>query len=189
MKYNPEFEKAIMRHFNEVAVEYGFEMKYDREIKPDEIQLLNDKCIVRFIYDMGAVACDLIDPREKKLRESMPRKGVGPAGFPVYPAIGVWEFLYPNDAINYRYAEWDVDGQVRAKKKLLLERLTNVLNGDFSWTDDFKINETRISKKIEYMMTHWDSDNPVRIGFRNGNLNWEKEFDAYKDYLDKLQKR
>ena len=182
----PGFYETIIGQFTDVIEEYKFELRRGLNETRDELQLVNDKCIVRFLADAGLVLCDFTNPVEKAQRESMPRKGVGPVGFPTYPAFSVWKFLYPNDKVNYSYDGRDLDGQVQAKKRLLLERLTNVLGGDFSWAEDFKVNNARLSRKVEYMMTHWAMDNPVRERFRKGNPEWEKDFDEYKAYLDSL---
>jgi hypothetical protein len=116
----------------------------------------------------------------------VPRIGQGPVGYPTYSTFSVWKFLYPDDQVNYSCGWVPLDQQVSGLKKLLLERLSNVLGGDFSWVEDFKVNNARLSRKIEYMMAHWAMDNPVRERFRKGNPEWEKDFDAYMAYLDAL---
>ena len=177
MDSTQEFETTIIKYFKEIISDFNLEWKYGPSGKHDEIQLYNEKCMVRFIYDKGLVLCDFISPEEKLRRESVIRKDGFPSGFPVYSAYSVWKFLYPHDKINYNYIGWDIDEQVLAYKNILLERLTNVLRGDFSWAGDYKTNDNRISKKLEYMMTHWESDHPIRIKFKEGNSDWERDFD------------
>lgn len=136
MGNNEQFESAIARNFKDVIIDLQFEVRY---VRFDEIQFQNDKCILRFIFDTGRVLCDFINPEEKRASESNKRKDGMPNGFPVYPVHSIWKFLYPHDSKNFSYEGWDIDGQVLAIKKLLLERLTNVLNGDFSWTNNLTV--------------------------------------------------
>ncbi len=186
MEKNLEFENSVLSVFSDVISQFNLniEKKYKNNY---EIKLHNDKCIIRFIYDMGIIECDFIDPIEKKEKESNKRLDGFPIGVPVYEIYSVWEFLFPNDKTSYRYSGWDIEEQLKAKKNLLLKKLINVLNGDFSWAKAYKENDNRISRKIEYMESYWAMDNPVRIKFNNGDPDWEEAFDEYKDYLDKLQ--
>jgi len=83
----------------------------------------------------------------------------------------------------------NIYSQMENANRLISERLSNILKGDFSWVLAFIENNKTITKKVEYMTNHWAVDNPVRIKFMNGNPDWEKEFDSYKTFLEKLQKK
>jgi hypothetical protein len=83
---NVQFESAIVKFFNEVLLDLKFEVRY---VRFDEIQLHNDKCILRFIFDAGRILCDFINPEEKRTSESDQRKDGMPNGFPVYPVISM----------------------------------------------------------------------------------------------------
>jgi hypothetical protein len=131
------FEKEIRSQFRDIIETNGFEVHYsDNAFKI--LELVNEKCIVRFIDDWGLIVCDFADPVEKRYRESLPGKGVGPAGYPIYPASMVWRFLYSNDKKDYNYGYEETGKQVRAIKSLLVERLARVLEGDFSWAKDLR---------------------------------------------------
>ena len=131
------FEREIRSQFDDIIEAFGFEIHY-RDNMFKILELVNEKCIVRFIDDYGLIVCDFVDPVEKRYRESLPRKGVGPAGYPIYPAGMVWKFLYPYDKTDYSYGYEETEKQIRAIKRLLVERLTNILDGDFSWVNDFR---------------------------------------------------
>lgn len=185
--YHEKFIQTISDCFNEIIKEFKFDIKVD-EGKYSGVDLLNSKCIIRFSYDSGFVSSSFVNPEEKAQKEKIIRKDGLPTGYPYYSVFSVWKFLYPNDREDFRYKGMDIEGQALADKRLILARLKNVLNGDFSWTNAYKANDARISKKLEYMTNHWAMDNPVRIKFNEGNPDWEKEFDEYKAYLDNLQK-
>lgn len=183
---NKDFNEAVLSSFQDVINEFKFNVK--TETNSSGVELLNEKCIIKFVYDSGFLVTSLIDPKEKANKEKIKRLDGLPNGYPKYSLFSVWKFLYPNDNKNFRYADTDLLGQIKADKQLLEERLRNVLNGDFTWTAAYKQNDTRISKKVEYMTNHWSYDNPVRIKFREGDLSWEKDFDEYKRFLDEFQK-
>jgi len=64
----------------------------------------------------------------------MKREDNFPTGYPIYPIYFVWEYLYPNDKVNFRTSSRDKTEEVFAAKKLLTERFENIMRGDFSWT-------------------------------------------------------
>ena len=131
MKGNQQFEDLILQHFGDVMQDYDLEI---RNVRWDEIQMYNDKCIVRFIYMEGMVVCDFIDPEVKKAREAVKRKDGFPSGFPVYSIYSVQKLLYPDDKTDYSSRDQTMEAQIISLKKQLLERFTHVLKGDFSWT-------------------------------------------------------
>ena len=186
MQENKKFEQAVMENISNELIALQFEVSNEKYNFP-EVVFYRSNCIVRFIYDFGAIVCDFIDPKEKETLERLYGNTPRTLGYSIYPSYAVWKFLYPNDLINYGLYGYGIEEQVLAIKRLLLERLTNVLNGDFSWAADFVKNNNKISKKIEYMMTHWEMDNPVRVKFKNGDPSWEADFNEYKKYLDNLQ--
>lgn len=177
------FSSLIVADFSFLETEFGFVV----QIMPrDEIQYHSQNCIVRFIYDMGSVECDFINPEETMLREMANKSGLptSPLAYGVYSA---WTFLYPEDNIDFRYSGWDLEGQISAKKKLLRERLVSVLKGDFAWTIPFKERAAVLGKKIEYMMDNFDGDNPILDKYRKRAPDWEKDFDEYILFLNNLQ--
>jgi hypothetical protein len=44
-----------------------------------------------------------------------------------------------------------------------------------------------MTRKVEYMSTHWPACHPVRRQFYEGHPDWEKEFDAYHDLQKKTR--
>ena len=185
-RYNHEkLNETISDCFNDIINEFNFNVKTNP--KNSGVELSNNKCIIKFGYDSGFVSGSFVDPIEKAEREKIVRKDGFPVGYPNYPVFSVWKFLYPNDKTHFNSSGNDLVSQTLACKQLIYEKLKNVLNGDFSWTAAYKKNDKRLSKKIEYMTNHWASDNPIRLKFNEGNPEWEKAFDEYKNYLDKLQ--
>jgi len=137
---NRDFQRVVLKAFDEIIKKFDFKVELPYW---DEIRLINDKCIIYIIFDSGYVAVNLIDPKEKAEREKIKREDGLPPGFPKYPAYWVWEFLYPNDKEDFRYPGLDLEGQALAMKRLITQRLENVVKGDFSWTDAIKENEIR----------------------------------------------
>jgi hypothetical protein len=184
----PKFEPAILTHFSDIITSHGFQVKYRPNSFIGDLQLVNDKCIIRFIFDNPYVLCDFTDPVEKREKEKIIRPDGFPPAWPVYPIFTLWKFLYPGDTLTYEQKPGDIDQQVRSTRNLIHERFTNVLNGDFSWAGRYKDCNAKITNKIRYMMTQWPADNPVRTKFNHGNPDWEKDFDEYKDILDRINK-
>jgi hypothetical protein len=177
------FSSLIVANFSFLETEFSFTV----EIMPkDEIQYRSPGCIIRFIYDMGSVECDFINPEETKLREKANTSGLptSPLAYGVYSA---WRAIYPNDSIDYRNSSWDLERQISTTQKLLRERLINVIKGDFAWTIPYKERATVLRTKIEYMLDHFEKDNPILIKYKNRDAHWEMEFDEYKRFLDNLQ--
>jgi len=183
--YHPRFNDIVLDCFRDVIEAFQFDVKANSN--GSSIEMWNEKCMIEFIYDSGFASISFVNPVEKAERKAIVRNFGFPAGYPKYPVFSVWKFLYPHDSKNYSYSGGDIEGHLKLEKQLLTERLSNVLNGDFSWVLAYRSNDARIAHKIEYMTNHWELDNPVRIKFSNGDPAWEKAFDEYKKYLDELQ--
>ncbi len=181
-----KFKDIILNTFKDIISEFNFSVETDYNKVFEEVQFYNDNCILRFTSDMGYILCDFADPAEKSIIDKNEKKPGVIHKYNFYPLFSVWKFLYQNDTESFDCKGVDIKDQPLIIKRLILDRFKNILNGDFSWTTAYKINDTRLSNKIEYMMTHWDIDNPVRIKFNKGNSDWEKAFDDYKTYLDNL---
>lgn len=185
---NEEFKTLILNNFQEIIKEHNFIIE-DRNKTFFELKLINDKCILRFTDDIDyVIICDFSDPVEKKNKERNSNLNPLLVGVPVYSVFSIWRFLFPKDKEDYSCNGCTSVQQVLNIKNLILTRLLNVLNGDFSWVNDYKTNNLRVSNKIEHMFNHWAVDNPVRIAFSNGNVEWERMFDKYKLDLDNLLK-
>jgi hypothetical protein len=130
-----EFKDLTIRHFKEAIEDYDFEVENTRL---DEIQLNNDNCIVRFIYMEGMVVCDFIDPAEKKMRQAVKRSDGFPSGFPIYSLYLACKSLYPEYKLPHTNRDEEIESQIIGIKQLLLDKLTQVLKGDFSWTTAYK---------------------------------------------------
>lgn len=129
---NADFHRIVLEVFGDIIADHRF--------KVDDsswwlIELVNDACIVRLIYDSGFVVAQFVSPKEKAERQAVKRPDGFPSGYPMYSVFSVWRKLYPNDKENYRYKGDDMEGEVRAIRRLILERLTRVLDGDFSWVE------------------------------------------------------
>lgn len=128
---------TIAKHFNEIIENFNLRLEDKSKLWP-HIHLYNRRCIIRFIDDYGRIEASFVNPIEKAEKEKNKRADGFPSGYPVYPVFAVWELLYPSDKVNFRTISQDIDDQVLAVKKLLEERLTNVLEGDFTWVTSYR---------------------------------------------------
>lgn len=105
--------------------------------------LVNEKCIIRFLYDRGTLDCHFINPADKfKLVATKAPETLN--GYFVYPVYAVWKLLCPKDKADVEYDPWQaLDKQLMFMKQLLTSRLTNVVNGDYSW--EFRFSPSRHS--------------------------------------------
>lgn len=127
---NADFHRIVLKIFDDVITDYQFEVDHSTWWL---IELTNDKCILRLIYDTGFTVAQFVSPKEKAEREAIKRADGFPASYPLYPIYSVWKYLYPNDREDFRYDGYDIEEQAKVIKRLLLERMTNILKGDFSW--------------------------------------------------------
>ncbi len=168
MEINSVFSDKILDCFKDFLNGYEFEARVVRHSNFDDVWFENSKCNIRFLFDMGNIECDFFNP---------------PDNFNIflrYPAYLVWRFLYPNDETDFSCNPWGtIEEQSASIKKLLRERLTNVLEGDFSWAAAFMKNQQAISKKIRYIWNHLALNHPVYLMFTKGDPGWEKAFDSY----------
>jgi hypothetical protein len=182
-----KLEQIIISNFDSLMEEFRFHLEKAENTVFEEVVLNNNKCILRFTYDMGYILCDFANPKE----EAFTKNEISKTGFPVrknfYSLHSVWKFLYPNDNEKFDSSQKDINNQALNINKHLINRFKNILNGDFSWVQMYIEKDTRISEKVEYMSKYLAMDNPVRIMFNNGDCNWEMKFDEYKKYLDNLQ--
>lgn len=135
-----DFQRIALDVFNDVIVNYKFGVR----LTPSWlVEMANDKCIVRLVYETGILTAQFVDPREKAERQALKRPGALPPGYPMYSIFSVWKYLYPDDKENYRYDDYDIETQAKAIKRLLEERLSSVLGGDFSWLPGYKQSQIR----------------------------------------------
>jgi hypothetical protein len=132
---NADFHRIVLEVFDDVIADYQFEVLLPAWWL---IELANDKCILRLIYDSGFTEAQLVYPKEKAERHAIRRPDGFPSGYPMYPLFSVWKYLYPGDGENFRYNGNDVEGQAKAIKRLILDRLTDILKGDFSWLPGYQ---------------------------------------------------
>jgi hypothetical protein len=150
-------QEAVIDNFGDIIARFKFQVRDDSDYWP-VVLLYNDKCIFRFTDDHGSIEGSFINPIEKDIGEK--RKGPNgiSKGYPVYKVFSVWEFLYSGDKHDYRTESWDLEVQVKAIKKVLVERLSHVLDGDFSWTANYHkhwAKRTNVVEKKEGQLWQW----------------------------------
>lgn len=72
---NANFHRIVLGIFKDVIADYEFEVNHSTWWL---IELTNDKCILRLIYDTGFTVARFVYPKEKIGREAIKR----PDGFP-----------------------------------------------------------------------------------------------------------
>ena len=127
---NADFHRIVLASFEDVIANYQFEVRLPVWWL---IELTSDTCIVRLVYDSGFIEAQLVYPQEKAERQAVKRPDGFPSGYPMYSINSVWKYLYPDDREDFRYHGNDIEGQAKAIRQLIVERLTGVLKGDFSW--------------------------------------------------------
>jgi hypothetical protein len=127
---NADFHRIVLDRLAEVITQYQFEVQLPIWWL---IELTNEACIVRLVYDTGLIEGQFVYPKEKAERQAVKRPDGFPSGYLRYDFTSVWKYLYPRDTKNFRYDGYDIEGQAEAIRQLLVERLTGVLKGDFSW--------------------------------------------------------
>lgn len=132
---NSDFHNIVLEIFKDVIADYRFKVDHATWWL---IELTNDKCILRLIYDTGFTEAQFVYPKEKEEREAVKRADGFPSSYPLYPIYSVWKYLYPGDRENFQYNGYNIEEQATTIKRLLLERMTNILKGDFSWVQGYK---------------------------------------------------
>lgn len=123
-----------LENFKEIVLDsFDFlinEKKLNPEIRDDnEIRLLGITTHLRFTYDRGDLRCSFLDPILKRM----------------FGVNLVYEFLYPRDrAFTFSINE-PFTAQLDKFAIVIKERLMNVMDGDFSWAEDF---ENRFGKSV-----------------------------------------
>ena len=136
-KMNPTLRNIVETTFKDITEKFDLHLE-DKSKHWEYIELYNDNCIVRFIDDFGSIEVSFVNPSERQAAEKVIREDNFPTSYPIYPLYFVWESLYPDDKINFRTSSWDKTEQVLASKRLITERLENIIKGDFSWTQSLK---------------------------------------------------
>jgi hypothetical protein len=152
-----KLKDVVIENFGDIIATFKLQVKDESHYWP-VVLLYNDKCIFRFIDDHGSIEGSFINPIEKAVGEE--RKGPNgiSKGYPIYPIFSVWEFLYSRDKEDYRSKSWDLEEQVKSIRKVLVERLSHVLAGDFTWTPKYHkhwAKRTSIAERKEGQLFQW----------------------------------
>ncbi|MDP9077574.1 MAG: hypothetical protein M3O71_09150 [Bacteroidota bacterium] len=169
MAVNRDFEQSIQVYFQDLIEEFNLEL-----IKPyesnDIFLLKGGKCDIRFTYDRGETGCAFI-PKTSQLFN------------PSYRVDFVYKFLYPfggfSDLVTSNY--YDPKIQLSWYASIIQNDLKNVLNGDFSWLNDYIIKEDMHGYLTELALC-LASNHPIHKKFVNGDPTWMA--DAKKYALD-----
>jgi hypothetical protein len=129
-----ELKELILTNYSVLIKEYDLTFRDISSVFPQYL-LYNDKCIVRFTYDMGSVEVSFIDPLVKHKADLIKNPGGFPSGYPVYPVFHTHKCLFPNDQLKFGSNSWELEQQVKSSRDLIACRFTNVLKGDFTWTN------------------------------------------------------
>lgn len=159
MKHNPQnnFYVDIQSGYSDLINQFNF-------IVIDEkggylVSLSNEKCIIELHDTEDGVEITIINPLDsEKYRPNL-----------IFECLGndirlPWSNLLFDNPVDEYKSESDV----------LIKNLSNVLNGDFSWSK--KYNELQEEeKKLVAAVMKLSSENPIKKSFRKQSLTWKED--------------
>lgn len=156
------FKKDIQEGFHEIINKFNFSTK---EVREGKYELVNEYCIISFTYDRGDIFCDI------------QRSGSDEKAFGVFE---VFKFLYPNCNLTKELSTrvWKPREQIFRYAFLILEKLTGILQGDFSWENSLILKDEWNKKLMGFLHT-LDNNHPLNQKFWNGDPNWKSEVEGY----------
>ncbi|WP_439698120.1 hypothetical protein ACFGVS_07640 [Mucilaginibacter sp. AW1-7] len=155
-----DFKKDIANGFSELISEFDLELILIR----NGLYILRGKnCILKFTFDRGDVFCEF-----KKTSDDIHTLGYG-----VFPVL---KFLHSAVKINISY---DPGLQLLEYAKVISEHLKNVLNGDFSWLNEFLNSESELNKIMGYILENLSYHHPISKKMRSGDESWKQDFQKY----------
>ncbi|SRR6266536_2630266 len=159
----PEFEGDIKECFSKIIVKYDF--KFSR-VYEGCYTLNNGKCLLKFTYDRGEVACNIKQPGD----------ATETAG---YNVLSVYRFLYPDDT-TYNKKDWGTPHeQLSEYADALSGKLKNILMGDFSWEGKYASRQNQLSKMIKFVRNNLDRTDPIYQKFYNDDVGWINDLKSY----------
>ena len=155
-----DFKKDIANGFLELISEFDLELIL---IRNGLYVLRGENCILKFTFDRGDVFCEF-----KKTSDDIHTLGYG--------VFEVLKFLYSTVKINISY---DPRLQLLEYAKMISENLKNVLNGDFSWLNEFLKSESEFNKIVSYIFKNLNYHHPISGKMRIGDMSWKQDFQKY----------
>jgi hypothetical protein len=155
------FDRDIKDAFNEIIIEFRFTFY---RIWNGCYELRNSYCILRFNFDRGDVSCSIRPVSSEVFGEGI---------------IPIVRYLFPNDYSIDAHKIYDPRDQLFEYAIIIREKLANVIQGDFSWLEEFLKNEDRIRKMTGYIWDKLEKNDPIYIKFTKGDQTWQSDLEAY----------
>ena len=114
------FKNGITESFQEITRKYDLKFFLDTNEIADIIRLVGSNIELHFTYDRGDLRCSFYNPITRKK----------------YLVNLVYELLYPGEN-RYKFSVNDPEGLIENFSKVIEERLSNVMLGDFSWSSNY----------------------------------------------------
>ncbi len=154
------FDNDIKTCFADIIRTYNFHF-YEK--KEGVYYLKNNNCILTFDFDGEDISCFALNPA---IPEETFHVGI------------IWSALRPDKEIPVQ-----LDPNLSLKSQLefyaaVLNELNFILQGDFSWKEQYKRYVDEESRKIA-LVQQLDTNHPIYQKFVNGDLSWQKDLDDY----------
>ena len=160
----PAFKKDILDSFESLIQEFDFKLL---ELHEGCYLLKGTHCNLRFTYDRGDINCDFKHANEYQ-------------DSPGYSVEAVYKFLFPlKEATGKSGRIYDAKLQLMGLSHTI-EHLKNVLNGDFSWLNDFVNRRDRENRVFQFVLS-LGYNNPIQQKLWAGDLSWQQDIQKYLD--------
>ncbi|HMH33196.1 MAG TPA: hypothetical protein VK543_09220 [Puia sp.] len=159
------FDRDINEAFAPIIQEFSFGFN---KIYEGCYELGNSKCILRFTFDRGDVACNIRKVGSPELTE----EGVFP----------ILSYLFPefNDSDDEKI--YDARLQLFKYAEIIASKLKNVIQGDFSWLKGYIEEKNKFEKLIHFVWNDLDKNSSIYKKFAAGDVAWIKDL---KEFLQK----
>jgi len=121
---------------------------------------------LKFSYDRGDIGCAFKQHIEANNQ---------------YMVSSVYKFLYPEQVYtegNEQENAWDSKVQLSRYSKIINAKLKNILNGDFSWINEYLKKDKR-NGQLSLFVLGLGSEHPITKKFFGGDRSWESDAEQY----------
>lgn len=166
MATNSDFEQNIQIYFKDLIEEFNLQLVRPYE-NADAFLLKGEKCDILFGYDRGETGCHFIPKTGQQFN-------------PGYRVDLVYKFLYPSGGISDMGTSdyYDPKVQLSWYASIIQNDLKNVLNGDFTWLNDYIIKKD-MHGYLTALALCLDNNHPIHKKFVNGDPTWWADAKKY----------
>lgn len=152
------FEADIRVAFGPIMKDYGFTLT---ETSEGFFELNNEKCVITISFDRGDVFCNIRKPEGKNS----------------YQLWSVYRYLFKNESQDTSWYEAKI--QLKKLATIAVKKLSNVLEGDFSWADGYELEREKLRKMIRYVSNEMNVNHPIYQKYRQDDPTWIKDLENY----------